>query len=158
MIRNRQLTELRRDVPLDRGPADLELGQWDRETLNTLFDTLQFRVLRERLYATFSVAEPETAEQGFDDGRRGARPGRRHASGSTSTPAAAERHGISIAGTWGRGTGVVTGLAIAAPDGAAAYLDPEQLTADDEQALAGLAGRPGGAEGGPRRQGPDARR
>ena len=43
---------------------------------------------------------------------------------------------MSVAGTWGRGTGVVTGLAIAAPDGSGAYLDPEQLTADDDQVLA----------------------
>jgi DNA polymerase I len=135
VIRNRQLTELRRDVPLDRTAADLELGQWDRETLNTLFDTLQFRVLRERLYETFSVAEPETADQGFAMDGEVLAPGDitqwldEHARGG-------KRHGISISGTWGRGTGVVTGLAIASADGAAAYIDPEQLTADDEQAIA----------------------
>jgi DNA polymerase I len=135
VIRNRQLTELRRDVPLDRGPADLELGQWDRETLNTLFDTLQFRVLRERLYATLSVAGPETADQGF------AMQGTVLAPGDVTEwldehARSGQRNGLSLAGTWGRGTGVVTGVAIAAPDGTAAYLDPEQLTADDDQAIA----------------------
>ncbi len=116
VVRNRQLTELRRDVPLDRAPADLELGQWDRETLNTLFDTLQFRVLRERLYSTLSVSEPETADQGFDLQGQVLAAGDvpqwldEHARGSG-------RHGLALAGTWGRGTGVVTGLAIAAPDG-----------------------------------------
>ncbi|HLZ37315.1 MAG TPA: 5'-3' exonuclease H3TH domain-containing protein, partial [Mycobacteriales bacterium] len=52
VLRNRQLTELTRDVPLDVGPHDLHLGQWDREEVHRLFDTLQFRVLRERLYQT----------------------------------------------------------------------------------------------------------
>ena len=45
------------------------------------------------------------------------------------------RVGVSVAGTWGRGVGVVTGVALAAPDGVAAYLDPEQLTEEDERAL-----------------------
>ena len=38
---------------------------WDREQVHTLFDNLQFRVLRERLFATLTAAEPE-AEEGFD--------------------------------------------------------------------------------------------
>src|SRR3954466_5474224 len=46
-----------------------------------------------------------------------------------------QRVGVSIAGTWGRGTGVVVGVALAAADGAAAYVDPTQLTEDDERAL-----------------------
>jgi DNA polymerase-1 len=135
VIRNRQLTELRRDVPLDRVPADLELGQWDREVLNDLFDTLQFRVLRERLYATFSVSEPETADQGFELDGQVLSPGD-VAQWLDEHARTAERHAISLAGSWGRGTGVVTGFAIATPDGGAAYLDPEQLTGDDETALA----------------------
>jgi DNA polymerase I len=134
VIRNRQLTELRRDVPLDRVAADLELGQWDRETLNDLFDSLQFRVLRERLYETFSVSEPETADAGF------VMHGELLAAGDVAQwldehARTANRHAISLAGSWGRGTGVVTGLAIASPDGTAGYIDPEQLTADDDKAL-----------------------
>ena len=52
MLRNRQLTELARDVPLEAGPRDLRPAPWDREQIHQLFDTLQFRVLRDRLYAT----------------------------------------------------------------------------------------------------------
>ena len=48
----------------------------------------------------------------------------------------AERSGLTLAGTWGRGTGNVTAMAIAAPDGHGAHLDPAQLTEDDERALA----------------------
>src|SRR5262249_61638609 len=52
VLRNRQLTELARDVPLEAGPADLRPAEWDREQIHQLFDTLQFRVLRDRLYST----------------------------------------------------------------------------------------------------------
>src|SRR5579863_2975834 len=52
VLRNRQLTELARDVPLEAGPLDLRPVPWDREQIHQLFDTLQFRVLRERLYET----------------------------------------------------------------------------------------------------------
>src|SRR4029077_13605299 len=64
VVRNRSLTELRRDVALDVGPEELRLGQWDREEVHKLFDTLQFRVLRERLYQTLHAVEPE-ADEGF---------------------------------------------------------------------------------------------
>ena len=46
------------------------------------------------------------------------------------------RTGLAATGNWGRGTGVLDGLALAAPDGANAYLDPTALTEDDERALA----------------------
>jgi len=142
VVRNRQLTELRRDVPLPVGPHDLHLGQWDREAVHTLFDTLQFRVLRERLYQTLSAVEPE-ADEGFEvDGRV-------LAAGDVASWLAEHvssddvgRVGVSVAGSWGRGTGVVTGIALAAPDGTAAYLDPEQLTDDDDRALAGWLADP----------------
>jgi len=134
VLRNRQLTELVRDVPLAVGPHDLHLGQWDREEVHRVFDTLQFRVLRERLYATLAAPEPE-ADAGFeiDGGQLG--PDEVAAWLREHTQRGA-RLGLSVAGTWGRGTGVVTGLALAAPDGAGAYLDPTQLTQADEQALA----------------------
>ncbi|MBO0826710.1 MAG: DNA polymerase I, partial [Streptosporangiales bacterium] len=51
VIQNRQLTELVRDVALDRTPDDLQLGNWDRQQVHELFDNLQFRVLRERLFS-----------------------------------------------------------------------------------------------------------
>src|SRR6202034_3796523 len=39
-------------------------------------------------------------------------------------------------GTWGRGTGTMDGLALAAGDGTGAFVDPVTLTEDDERALA----------------------
>jgi len=133
VVLNRQLTELRRDVPLAVGPHDLHLGQWDREEVHKLFDTLQFRVLRERLYQTLQAAEPE-ADEGFDVNGELLAPGDVHG-WLHEHVSDGSRVGVSVAGSWGRGTGVVTGVALAAADGTAAYLDPEQLTEEDEQAL-----------------------
>ncbi|HEX3908536.1 MAG TPA: DNA polymerase I, partial [Mycobacteriales bacterium] len=140
LILNRSLTELKRDVELPVHPESLILGQWDREAVHALFDTLQFRVLRERLYATLSAVEPE-ADQGFEMNGEVLEPGDvpqwldEHARGGTRT-------GVSVAGSWGRGTGIITGVALAAADGSAAYLDPEQLPEDDERALVAWLGDP----------------
>src|SRR5262249_36194574 len=51
VLRNRQLTELAKDVPLDSGPQDLRPAPWDREQIHQLFDTLEFQILRDRLYS-----------------------------------------------------------------------------------------------------------
>lgn len=53
VMQNRRLTELDRAVPLELGPADLAVQPWDRNEVHTLFDNLQFRVLRDRLFATW---------------------------------------------------------------------------------------------------------
>ena len=144
MLRNRQLTELARDVPLDVGPADLRPAAWDREQIHQLFDTLQFRVLRDRLYSTLpNGIGGVTAAAGPGDEAGGTfdveitLPGPEEVAGWLAEHAAGEgRTGVAVSGTWGRGTGTLTGLALATPDGAGAYLDPAALTEDDERALA----------------------
>ena len=55
VLRNRQLTALLTDMPAETVgavPGDLLPVAWDREKIHQLFDTLQFKVLRERLYQT----------------------------------------------------------------------------------------------------------
>ncbi len=134
VMRNYQVNQLVCDVPLDVGPADLNLGQWDRDEIHTLFDTLQFRVLRERLYATLSAVEPE-ADEGFEVEL--ARPGPGEVAAWLAEHAAGPgRVGVAVTGTWGRGTGDVTGIALAGLDGAGAFFDPVELAEDDERALA----------------------
>jgi DNA polymerase-1 len=134
VIRNRRLTELRRDVELDVAVEQLERKQWDRDEVHALFDDLQFRVLRDRLFATVQAAEPE-AESGFDvtATRLGVDEVEQwlgeHARDGT-------RVGLAFRGQWGRGTGALTGLALAAGDGAAAFIAPEALSAGDDAALA----------------------
>jgi DNA polymerase I len=144
VLLNRQLTELARDVPLGVAPLDLRPAPWDREQIHQLFDTLQFRVLRDRLYETL----PNGIVEGPQDGAA-AGPGAPAFDVAATVPApgelaawldeharAAGRSGLAASGTWGRGTGDLAGLAIAAPDGACAYLDPTALGEADEQALA----------------------
>ena len=140
VVRNRQLTELLRDVELPVGPHDLRLGSWDREAVHQLFDTLQFRVLRERLYATLSAVEPE-ADQGFDVDVESLADGE-VAQWLAEHAQTGERSGLALRGTWGRGTGTLSGVAIAAADGAAAWVDPTRLGAEDEAALAGWLADP----------------
>src|SRR5215470_13632501 len=124
VLRNRQLTELTTGVPLEVAPADLVPVPWDREQIHQLFDTLQFRVLRDRLYST------------LPNGIIG-----------QLTPTAPV--GLAVSGTWGRGTGDVDGLALARPapggDGdaddealasPAAFIDPVAISPQDERALA----------------------
>jgi DNA polymerase I len=145
VLRNSQLTQLVRDVPLEAGPADLRPVPWDREQIHQLFDTLQFRVLRDRLYATLpnGIGGPAAPVAGtvtestttIDLSATALRPGEvaawlaEHGSG----PA---RAGLAASGSWGRGTGNLTGLAIATQGGAAAFIDPSALTEEDDKALA----------------------
>ncbi len=133
VIRNRQLTELVREVPVPLGPADLRLGQWDRDEVHKLFDNLEFRVLRERLFQTLSAVEPE-ADEGFDIEGRALGPDE-VSSWLDEHARAGHRVGVSLRGSWGRGGGVVTGVALAVEGGEGAYVSAEEVTDSDERAL-----------------------
>jgi DNA polymerase I len=133
VLRNRRLTELVADVTVDAGVDELERRQWDREQVHRLFDDLQFRVLRERLFQSVAAAAPE-AEEGFDVTyvRLGADDVTQwldeHARDGS-------RVGVAFRGAWGRGTGSLTGVGLAASDSAGAYIDPTRMTPDDDAAL-----------------------
>ena len=134
VLLNRRLTELIRDVDLPEQPADLVLKPWDRDAVHRLFDELEFRVLRDRLFATLSAPEPE-ADEGFD-----VRGGMIEAGGVAGWLDAhardGRRTGLVFHGSWARGAGDLESLTLAAPDGEGGYLDPRALTPDDERALA----------------------
>jgi len=140
VLQNRTLTELMRDVPLEVGPHDLRVGAWDRDEVHKVFDTLQFRVLRERLYASLQAVEPE-AEEGFEVDWRPLGPGDLAEWLAEHAADPAVRIGVHARGTWGRGTGTISALSLAA-GGAGAHLDTEQLTAADDAALAGWLADP----------------
>jgi len=134
VLRNRRLNALVRDMDLPLEVGDLERQTWDREEVHTVFDGLEFRVLRERLFATLEAVTME-AESGFDvDG---------DVLSSDEVPqwfadhtSAGERVGVSVVGQWARGTGDVRALAVAAAGGHAAYLDVPDLDEPAEQAVA----------------------
>ena len=133
VLRNKQLNGLVCDLALPLHPSELARRPWDRDTVHAVFDALEFRVLRERLYATLTSAEPE-AEEGFTVEGGRLEPGA--LSGWLAAHTVGDRRtGVHVVGQWGAGTGDVTGLALAAPDGAGAYLDPSELNEVDDAAL-----------------------
>ncbi|HWS34019.1 MAG TPA: DNA polymerase I [Actinoplanes sp.] len=139
VLRNYELNALVRDLELPVRPEDSRWQGWDREAVHQLFDALEFRVLRERLYAYLDAVEPE-AEAGFDIDGQVLRTGavaawlREHAG---TAPV-----GVAVTGVFGRGTGRLTGVAVATADGPAAWFDPETLDEDDERAVAAWLAEP----------------
>jgi len=133
VLLNRELTHLVRDVPLAQTPDTLGLLPWDRDKIHQLFDDLEFRVLRDRLFDTLTTAEPEV-EDGFDVRGAALEPGTvaawlaEHASGTA-------RSGLAVIGTHAAYEGDATALAIATADGDGAYIDTTTLTLGDEAAL-----------------------
>ncbi|KZS61251.1 DNA polymerase I [Mycobacterium ostraviense] len=134
VVRNRELTDLVRDVPLAQTPDTLRLQPWDRDHIHRLFDDLEFRVLRDRLFDTLVAAEPEV-EEGFDVRGGALEPGTvaqwlaEHASDG-------RRSGLTVVGTHLPHGGDATALAIAAADGEGGYIDTATVTPDDDAALA----------------------
>ena len=139
---NRRLTELDREVELDRGPAELKRTPGDAEAVDQLFETLQFRALRPRVSEVFGLAAGEAAAAG---GAVAAEPGVEIAGQVLSTgqvagwlaehAAGVEPLGVAIKGGWGRGTGDVAAMALASAAGPAAWINPTELDPEDENAL-----------------------
>ncbi len=132
VLRNRRLNALVRDLALDYQPDDLLRRPWDRQEVHTLFDGLEFRVLRDRLFESLTSQE-EVEGPGFEVTGEVLAPG-------SLAPWLAEHAevtvGLYVRGTWGAGTGRVEGLALATEGDHAAYVAVEELTPEDEQALA----------------------
>ena len=133
VLLNRQLTELVRNVEIPVVPADLVLAPWDRDAVHRLFDDLEFRVLRDRLFATLATPEPE-AEEGFEVRGRAIEPGG-VAAWLAEHAADGRRVGLSYRGSWIRGTGNLESLTLAGADGEGGHLETTELTPQDEAAL-----------------------
>lgn len=134
VLRNYHLNRLVDDLELSLHPSDAKWHGWDREEVHRVFDSLQFRVLRDRLYEYLEAVEPE-AEGGFNLDGELLRAGQVRAWLDRYVPTG-QPVGVAVAGSFGRGTGRLTGLAVATADGPAAWLDPTELDADDETAVA----------------------
>jgi DNA polymerase-1 len=135
VMRNRRLNALVTDLDLDLRPADLVLRPWDRHEVHTLFDGLEFRVLRDRLFETLE-SEEEIDDSGFALAGQRLAPGEvadwlaAHAAGTTRT-------GVSVQGAWRAGTGEVWSVALAAADGTACWFDAAEVSPEDDAALGG---------------------
>ncbi|MBV9312216.1 MAG: DNA polymerase I [Pseudonocardia sp.] len=131
---NRRLTELVRHVPLDVGLDDVAVKAWDRDAVHRLFDELEFRVLRERLFATLSSVEPE-ADEGFDVQGGIIAPGELD-DWLASYARDGRRVGLAFHGKLSSWIGrTVDGIALATADGHGGYLALVGLTPRDEAAL-----------------------
>src|SRR5690606_8168243 len=135
VMRNYQLNQLVADLDL---PIDVTKTAWeggDREAVHQVFDTLEFRgELRERAFKVLAPARPQ-ADSGFDLA------GEILTTGAVASWLAAhttgtEAVGVAVTGTFGRGTGSLTGIAVADPTGPAAWFDPAALDPADEAAVA----------------------
>jgi DNA polymerase I len=134
VVLNRELTDLVRDVPLAHTPDTLRMQPWDRDQIHQLFDQLEFRVLRDRLFDTLAAVEPEV-DEGFDVRGGALEPGTvgqwlgEHLDDG-------RRSGLAVVGTHLPYDGDATALAIAAADGDGGYIDTTTLTPEDDSALA----------------------
>ncbi|WP_327034700.1 DNA polymerase I [Micromonospora ureilytica] len=139
VIRNYELNCLVSDLELPLRPEDTRWTGWDREAVHQVFDTLEFRILRDRLYQYLEAVEPE-AESGFDlAGEVLTEPGALAGWLTTHVPTGTPV-GLAVkldTGPNRRHTASITGLALATAGGAAAWVDPAGLDATDEGALAG---------------------
>jgi len=119
---NRRLTALVDDVPVDLDLDTAELESWDRGAVDRLFDTLQFRALRERLdkvrpAGADDVPIEETAAVEVSVRRLAA------AEAAGWLESVAGTAAVAVAGTWGRGTGEITAMAVLDDRGEVGYLD-----------------------------------
>ncbi len=134
VLRNRRINALIRDLDLPAGPTDLSFDTvWDRDAIHTVFDALEFNALRVRLFEAFGEVEPQ-ADEGFDLEGTNLEPGK-VAAWLEEHSAPGNRLGLHVQGSWGRGTGDVVAIAIAS-DAAAAWINIDEITADDDAAIA----------------------
>ncbi len=134
VLRNYQLNQLVADLDL---PIDVTEARWeggDREAVHQVFDTLEFRgELRERAFKVLTPGTPTGS--GFDLAGEILTTGE-VAGWLAAHTSGAEPVGVAVTGSFGRGTGSLSGVAVADATGAAAWFDPAALDAADEAAVA----------------------
>lgn len=133
--RNRRLNRLLTDVELPVSVDQLTMKAWDRTQVDQVFDSLQFRTLRDRLFA---LGLPSTQDQAGQDSSEAssveiidtARTPLSHWLAEHSEPLGLAMRGVvspTEADAWQ--------LAIGALDGEAAVIDLARMEQEDEAAL-----------------------
>ncbi len=140
VLRNRQLNALVCDLDLPLRPSDLAVQPWDRQEVHTLFDGLEFRVLRDRLFETLESAE-EIDDSGFALETARPEPG---AVGDWLSAHATDgrRVGVHVEGAWRAGSGELRTLSFATGDARAAHVVVDQITPEDDAAIVTWFGDP----------------
>jgi len=132
---NRRLNALVTDLELPLRPDDLEARAWDRPALHAILDELEFRTLRDRLFAMLDDEDAGDAVQAaaadldladLADGELGAWLSERRGS----------LLGVDVRGTGAPAAPDAWGLALADGTGRAAVVDLAKVLPDDEGALA----------------------
>ena len=140
VIRNRQLNALVLDLDLPLKPTDLAMQPWDRQEVHTLFDGLEFRVLRDRLFETLE-SEEDIDDSGFALDMTRLAPG--EVGGWLADNAHdGRRVGVFAEGSWRSGTGDVQTLSFATADGTAAHVVVDQVSPEDDAAIVSWFGDP----------------
>jgi DNA polymerase-1 len=129
---NRQLNAPVDDLELPLTVDDLAVRPWDREAMHTVFDALQFRVLRERLLAM--VPQEQGEKPGFDLEVTAPTPGEL---GGWLAARADRTLALDVTGRFAPARGDAWALSIADGPAHAVGLDLTQLDAGDESTLAG---------------------
>ncbi|MBN9644590.1 DNA polymerase I [Corynebacterium mendelii] len=132
---NRALTEMVRDMELDKGPSDFRLGGSDADEITSQFDALEFGgTLRSRVFDALGIdsGERPTADTAesivFDSPERLA--------GWLTTARAQAGIAVTVTGRADPASPSVARVALAAHDHHAVAFDPAQLDADDEKTFA----------------------
>ncbi|CAM3387064.1 DNA polymerase I [Kibdelosporangium persicum] len=133
VVLNRELTQLVRDLDLPAKPADLVAQAWDRDAVHRLFDELEFRVLRDRLFQSLQAPEPE-AESGFEVKATSVEEGELGAWLAEHAPAG-RRTGLAFRHTGGPGAVDLQSITVAGVDGDGTFIDVTALREGDERAL-----------------------
>ena len=143
VVLNRELTDLVQDVPLAHTPDTLRMQPWDRDQIHRLFDDLEFRVLRDRLFDTLASTDPEV-EEGFEV--RGGALEAGTLAAWLAEHSNGQRFGLAVVGSHLAFDSDASAVAIVAADGDGRYMDTSGLNPEDEAALASWLADPGAAK------------
>nr|WP_156794041.1 DNA polymerase I [Aeromicrobium marinum] len=137
VLRNRRINALVRDLSLDAVPADLAFStKWNREAIHTVFDSLEFAALRERLFSYLGGGDESVAADAAVDVELTVVPAGGVAAW-LSEHVGADPVGLEVDGDTTPTDARARALAIATADGHAAWVGVDTLDADDEAAIAG---------------------
>jgi DNA polymerase-1 len=123
VLTNRHLTSLVTDVALDLNLDDTVLEGWDRAEVDRLFDTLQFRALRDRLDKVRPTAEGDVVPSAVVPVPSKPVVTLTGAAAATWLSEASGVPAVAVAGEWMRGRGSIEAVVVVDDRGTAAFLD-----------------------------------